>query len=331
MDLQGHIFLKNKKEQYLGRKTIHFNCQGKGQAPRKSVLLASLHSPTGLMAWNNKHYRGDLLVATSPNFNSCDLVQQTTMENYLSSLLAKEMNGHWPLEALKAQAIAARTYALFQKKQHPSRLFALENSENYQVSGSFFDGTPITRKASMDTKGFILVNQKGRIVPAFFHSKCGGKTYLPQKVWSESVEGYHEVICPFCYKHGTKNWKRVISQNEIGRILLDSFPNKKNKTSNRHFQLMTNKKNQSFIYFSWAGKIKKVSKSYLRKKLGRKKLPSNNFTIHQRSRHFSIKGKGFGHGVGMCQYGAFEMARRGKQHQQILSHYYPQLKIQKLY
>ena len=253
------------------------------------------------------------------------------MEDYLSSLLAKEMNGQWPLEALKAQAIAARTYALFQKKQRPSHLFMLENSEKHQVSGSFFDGTPLTRKAAMETKGSILVNKKGNIVPAFFHSKCGGRTYLPQKVWSESVEGYHEIICPFCHNHGTKNWKRVISQAEIRHVLLDSFANKKNKTTNGPFQLVVGKKDQDSIYFSWGNKIKKVFKSYLRKKLGRKKLPSNNFTIHQRPPHFTIKGRGFGHGVGMCQYGAFEMARQGKHHRQILAHYYPQLKIKKLY
>ena len=331
MDLKSHIFIKNKKKQYLGRKSIQFNCQGKGQLSRKPVLLASLSSPTGLLSWHNRHYRGDLLVTTSSNLNSCDLVQQITMENYLSSLLAKEMNGRWPIEALKAQAIAARTYALFQKKQRLTHLFALENSEKDQVSGSFFDGTPTTRKASMNTKGFILVNKKGKMVPTFFHSKCGGKTYLPQKVWSKSVEGYHEVICPFCHKHGTKNWKRVISQAEIRPILIGPFLNKKNRHPKDSFQLVLDKKDQGFIRFYWAGNIKKVSKSYLRKKLGRKKLPSNNFTIHQGHTHLTIKGKGFGHGVGMCQYGAFEMARQGKSYRQILAHYYPQLKIKKLY
>ena len=331
MDLQNTIFIKDEKEQYQGRKAIRFNCQGKEQQASKTILLASLSSPTGLVAWRNQHYRGGLLVTTSKNFNSCDLIHNTSIEDYISSLLAKEMNGQWPIEALKAQAIAARTYALFQKKQHPSRLFVLENSEKYQVSGSFFDETATTRKAAVATRGLILVNKKGRMVPAFFHSKCGGKTYLPQKVWSGSVDGYYEVICPFCHKHGTRDWKRIVHQNEMRKALLAVLPHPKNDPYKGSFQIIGDQKNQDSIYFYWAGKMSKVPKSYLRKQWGRKQLPSNHFTIHQQAAHFMIKGKGLGHGVGMCQYGAFEMARQGKGHRQILSHYYPQLRIKKLY
>ena len=331
MDLQGHIAVKNRTHQYSGRKAIQFNCQGSWPQQKGAVLLASLSSPTGLISWEDQRYRGDLQVITSENFSSCDLIQKASMEDYISSLLAKEMHGHWPVEALKAQAVAARTYALVKKQESVSHLFTLENTEKHQVSGSFFDETSITRRASIATKGLILVNKRGHLTPAFFHSKCGGETYLPQQVWSDPIKSYRSVKCPFCHGHGTRDWTKSISRRRLQRVLKRAFPRAATSGKGIPLQLMADQKNRDSIRFFWGGKIRRVKKSYLRKQLGRKQLPSNNFTIFQRKNRFFIKGRGLGHGVGMCQFGALEMARQGKNHRQILAHYYPQLKIKKLY
>ena len=333
MDLKSQLFFRDESSQYRGRKAINFNCRGKGKHKRKkAILLASLSSPTGIISWKDRHYRGDLLVAVSDGLSSCDLIQQITMENYISSLLAKEMDGTWPVEALKAQAVAARTYAMFKKEKNKKNLFTIENSEKHQVSGSFFDETINTREAANATQGFVLVNRRGELVPAFFHSKCGGRTYLPQRVWLTPVDGHREVQCPFCHRHGTRDWKKLFARKKIEALLREAIsPPGGGQRSSNSVRILAEQKERDYISFHWGNGVKKVPKSYLRRRLGRRKLPSNNFTIHQGKGRIIVKGKGFGHGVGMCQYGAFEMARQGRDYKQILRHYYPQLSIRKLY
>ena len=331
VDLQNHIIIKNKIKRYRGRKKLRFNCQRNQPWQKNTALLAALSSPTGIISWKNQHYLGHLLLTTSNNFNACDLIQNTTMQDYISSLLAKEMGGQWPLEALKAQAIAARSYALFKKKKNYHQLFALENSEKDQVSGSFFDQTFSTRKAAMTTKGLVLTNDRGKIVPAFFHSKCGGRTLLPQVVWPSPVQGFRSVKCPFCHSHGTKNWQRFISQKQMQKII-SSTTNISHKTiAQENLRLIVDHNSRDYLRFYLSNATQRIAKSQLRKKLGRKKLPSNHFALTQHPAGFTARGKGFGHGVGMCQYGAMEMARRGKDHRQILAHYYPRLKLKKAY
>ena len=113
MDLKSKNYVLGDQKTFSGRKLVRFNCQNKANASflEKPVKVATLSSSTGILSFNKKHYRGDLIVSTAPDNRSCDLIYKTDMENYISSLLSKEMNGKWPIEALKAQAVAARTYA----------------------------------------------------------------------------------------------------------------------------------------------------------------------------------------------------------------------------
>src|SRR5690606_26776420 len=107
---------------------------------------------------------------TNPGKESCDLVNSISLENYISTLLSKEMNGTWPVEALKAQAVAARTYAFERVKRGAGmelneKLYHLESSEKDQVSGSFMDITEKTVLATRETNGEILVGPSGKVAP----------------------------------------------------------------------------------------------------------------------------------------------------------------------
>lgn len=336
MDLRKTIGQNVKK--YPGKNRIEFNCaNNKSAAKSRPILFASLSSPTGLISWNKKHYRGQLKVSTAKNQNSCDLIYSTSMENYISALLSKEMDPYWPVEALKAQAVAARTYALdkLKKSMNSSEaIFDLENSEKHQVHGTFFDESPKTKRAADETGGYVLTAPNGKLVPAFFHSKCGGKTFRPEHVWANRVSGYRKTIqCPYCKSHGTKNWSRWFSRNKISNIIYKALNNDKIsfKKFKKLFHLVPSKKTSNEIRFYVDGMMGTMKKSKIRKVLGRKIIPSNNFAIKQTKKGFRIYGAGFGHGVGLCQYGAFEMARQGKNFKEILAHYYPHLKLTKVY
>ena len=148
------------------------------------------------------------------------------MEDYLSILLPKEMNASWHPEALKAQAVAARSYALHKvkskyvsKKKGHEVHYDLENSERHQVNGDFFDATPKTRKATSFTQGEVLVTKDGQLTPIFFHAQCGGYTLLPDQVWSKKIKGYSTVRCSYCRHSKQNRWGKKITMNQMGKFM----------------------------------------------------------------------------------------------------------------
>ena len=328
-DLKKTIHHNKVSQQYQGRKNLKFKCQA---AKLKSTqLLASVSSPTGLISWEDAKFQGELQLINSPDSADCQLVNQIPMDSYIATLLAKEMNGSWPVEALKAQAVAARTYAY--QRINSDAFYHLESSEKDQVSGSFLDITDNTLIAARGTQGEILVGPSGKITPAFFHSKCGGKTYRPDQVWGGVEEGYQQVECGFCHKTGKKAWKHEIGQGKLtdmlDRVLVRYYSDKmKHKEEVR---IMADAPEKSELRFYSGSKLHIVKKAYLRHLFGRELLPSNNYTLKKNSKGFEVQGAGYGHGVGMCQLGALELAQRGYTYKEILSHYFPQHKLKKIY
>jgi stage II sporulation protein D len=333
-----------RKKVFPGRKRISFNCDPvlKKIKKEKPMMLTSLISKAGLIKWNKTGYVGRLNIVTSIDRKGCDLVNQMPLETYISSLLAKEMSPTWPIEALKAQAVAARSYAYHKmvtkqvsKDSGFNVFYDLENSEKHQVNGSFFDTTASTSLASRETKGEVLLIGTSELTPIFFHSKCGGKTLRPDQVWTNYVKGYRSVDCPFCHKHGKKSWTHKMSKNKFKKLVnktLTKFHDDSLKTKNSKLVRLTpDSKSKAFLRVYDDERVVVIQKSRLRSLLGRKKAASNYFHISEKSNSVQISGNGFGHGVGLCQYGALELARRGYTYKQILSHYFPEHNLKKIY
>ena len=341
MDLKKTIHHQQKEEQYTGRKKISFNCQVshkvKRLLPKSPLLVASLSSPTGLISFGKQKYSGEFQLLSNPGADSCDLVNSVPMETYLTTLLSKEMNGTWPVEALKAQAVAARTYAFDRIRRgidvaSSEKLYHLESSEKDQVSGTFFDITKNTIKAARETEGEILVGPSGKISPAFFHSKCGGKTLRPDQVWGGVEEGYRSVACTFCQSTGMKDWKHQLKGHNLSQMV--------DKVLRRYYsdqihgsdlRLMPDSIHNSELRLYAGDRLHIIKKAYLRNLAGREILPSNNFVVESRKNEFVVQGQGYGHGVGLCQLGALELAKRGYDYRQILSFYFPRHKMRKVY
>lgn len=342
IDLKKTIHTKNHTQQYSGRKKIAFNCHNFNKSSKKfleknQILLASLSSPTGLISWEKSKYIGELQLLTNPTKESCDLVNIVPMETYLTTLLSKEMNGTWPVQALKAQAVAARTYALDRIRRgsgtdNGGSPYHLESSEKDQVSGTFFDITSKTLQAAKETEGEILTGPSGKVTPAFFHSKCGGKTLRPDQVWGGVEEGYRSVDCTFCQRTGMKDWKYQIKGNKLTQMV-DQVLKKyySDQIQSPQIRLMEDSIHNSEIRLYAGDRLHIIKKSYLRNFAGRELLPSNNFIMESKNNEFHVQGQGYGHGVGLCQLGALELAKRGYDYKQILSFYFPRHKIRKIY
>lgn len=343
-DIRQQNPLQQASRTFAGRQTVNFNCRlGNRQIamPSKPLLIAAVSSPTGLIGWEDRRYRGELhLVAGSQAANKgCDLVNLVPMETYISSLLAKEMRADWPIEALKAQAVAARSYAIIKMKnevpEHAQALpWHLESSEKDQVSGSYFDTTPHTDQASRETEGEVLAGPSGAVVAGFYHSKCGGRTLRPDQVWSGSVEGYQPVDCPFCHKHGRKTWTKQMDKYAFAALLKRSLVRYEGVQSQVTPETMTFVHdlpgNPDFRVYE-GNQPRVLKKTWLRNLVGREQLPSNHYRVVDEGPSVRMTGDGYGHGVGLCQLGAFELAKRGYSYREILQHYFPGLRIKKIW
>jgi stage II sporulation protein D len=340
-DLEQKDFRSGSNKLYPGNKSIQFLCnRPNANLATNPILLASLSSSTGLIGWEKKKYLGELQLVSSHENNNCDLVNVISIENYLSSLLSKEMNSEWPEEALKAQAVAARSYALHKiKSQETTKLlgknalYDLESSEKHQVSGSYFDITKKTNMVTKETSGEVLLNKTGELKPVFFHSKCGGKTLKPEDVWGGVIAGYESVNCPFCHRYGKNAWNKEITNQEfviVAKSILKKYYANDVKISASDLLIPTNQ-NSNEIRFYNRDILHTIKKSMLRNFTHRELFPSNNFTLEQSGNKIQIKGTGYGHGVGLCQLGAVELAKRGYNYKQILSFYYPGFELKKMY
>ena len=347
-DLEKSIGKDGQRKRYEGPKKLKFTCRklsskGAGHPP---LLLATLQSQTGIISLADKKFRGRLLIATSLEEGAgCDVINEIPLESYISALLAKEMNSNWHLEALKAQAVAARTYALhkMQTKEVSRELghdvfHDLESSEKHQVGGSFFDTNDNTNMASSATSGEILLTKTGMLTPIFFHAQCGGTTLLPSQVWSDVVEGYQRVKCPFCEGQNTRgDWEKKLSDDQVYKFLLWVIANSyvqgifKDELQKGTLAIAPDRKDKSKMRIYCGEKLFVLDKSLLRRYFGRVVIPSNNFVINRYAKGIRLVGKGLGHGVGMCQLGALYLAKQGWNYRKILAHYFPGHKIEKVY
>ncbi|MCF8058685.1 MAG: SpoIID/LytB domain-containing protein [Bacteriovoracaceae bacterium] len=350
-DLKRKFHLSNDIQTFKGRKAIKFKCENfqSKSSFKKPILLASLGSSTGLIGLAKEKFKGLLHVVTSRENDSCDVIHETNLETYISSLLAREMNSKWPLEALKAQAIAARTYALHKmnsgqvkKEAGHETYYHIESSEKHQVSGNFFDANLNTELASQSTAGLVLVNENEKIAPIFFHAKCGGRTLRPEQVWQNSLKSYKAVPCPYCKDHGSQGFDNQITlkkwQTFLNWTVKKRYLDKEVLTLSlkEDLRIVPDKKYTRYIRFYLGERIFSFKKALLRRYFGRFIVPSNNFTLKlenagPREVLLRVKGDGLGHGVGMCQLGALDLADKGWDYQKILSHYFPGHALKKIY
>jgi stage II sporulation protein D len=272
--------------------------------------------------------KGDLLVVGSRYSGNIEiwkgsgglyLINELPIEDYVKEVVAAEVGSDWEMEALKAQAIISRTYAIKQKQLNGNSLFDITSSVLHQVyKGNNSDAR--VAYAVEETAGEILTYNGSPIEP-FYHSTCGGRTENPEEVFGKSYPYLKSVesnceISPFWV------WERKIPLSEIEESLNITGIKKmaiKSYTSTKRVKELT------IIYDSGTTTIKATD---LRKALGWSRLPSTNFTISQNGDIIDFEGKGYGHGVGLCQWSALQMARDGKNYREILSFFYPGTTIQ---
>jgi stage II sporulation protein D len=255
-----------------------------------------------------------------------DVIHLLPLEEYVAAVAAAEMPASFPPEALKAQAVATRTFALFKKLEAlgEGRSWHLGATVLHQVyRGSGAD--PRALEAARATAGQVLVRDHAPIA-AYFHSACGGRTESGAEALGRDEPYLASVTCGRCGASPRSRWRLRLSAAEAGHVAGLRGPATRVQVVAR-----TAAGRASRVAFEGPGGHAALGAADLRQRLGFERLPSLAFTVRQERGGFVIDGRGAGHGAGLCQWGAAGFARAGLGYGRILAHYYPGTEIARMY
>jgi len=275
---------------------------------------------------NGKPYRG--VAEASPGEKGVLVVNELQLEDYLVGLINCEISSAWPIEAVKAQAVIARTYALNRKQARSTSFYHLESSVIDQV----YDGCEIedsrARRGVTDTAGEVL-SYNGAVIQAFYHSNCGGRTEASENVWGKRLPYLGGVDCTYCMTSHSSAWELKMGLPELEERLKaagykvsgvsDIRPGSRNSRGRLKHVLVVSPRSEITL-----------TGDQFRKAIGYNVIKSTNFTVRVENGEAGFSGLGNGHGVGLCQWGAKQRALDGFGYAEILSYYYPGTALTKL-
>jgi stage II sporulation protein D len=299
--------------------------------------------------FNQRTYRG--MMRFMPRGDIVRVINIVYLEDYLRGVVPPEigLRVETELEAVKAQAVAARTYAMAHLKQYEGDPYDMKASILDQVYEGFSGENELSNKAIDATAGQVMMYQD-ELIDAYFHSTCGGRTDDIDDVWDRKETPYlksvdDEAACSWS-KYYT--WQETFTEQQLrGRI-------EQYLASDRGRDLRIGQITDITISERTAGgRVKrllvrtdqdlfKFEKDRIRWVVGRTSnpeliLPSDRFDVelerdgNQNIVRVIFRGQGYGHGVGMCQCGAIGNSRNGWKFDRILKHYYTDVNIRKLY
>ena len=269
----------------------------------------------------DRWYRGRALL--SPKGGGVLAVNYVDLDEYLYSVVGSEMPTNWPLEALKSQAVAARSYALYKRSKVGNAQYDLGDTTRWQVYKGIASETTSTQTAVVQTAGQVLT-YNGAIIEAVFHSSSGGHTENVEDVWSSPLP-YLRGVADYDQYAPVFQWQETFSAAQMRQRITGVG----NILAMTPIALTPNGRVRQMKVVGDAGQ-RTLSGDELRSALGlRSSLfqvsPSGGAGSGAKSTvpaTFVVQGRGFGHGLGMSQWGAYGLASQGYGYQQILGHYY---------
>ena len=260
-------------------------------------------NPTGL----ERRFDDNLKIIAQRN--KMQLVNNLDLDNYVAGVVEAEVGRKPPKEYFKLQAIICRTYALANTEKHIVDGYNLCDEVHCQAyhGKTFFNNIV---EAAMQTRGAVIVDSDIQLITAAFNSSCGGQTVNSEDVWSKSLYYLRSVKDTFCLKHKDATWQKEIDKKQWKSYLTA--------------RLQSTIPERQYMNFSVSDRLKYFPESKLsfEELRGKFRLRSTYFNIQETDSKVLLKGRGFGHGVGLCQIGAMEMAALGYNYSEILHFYY---------
>jgi stage II sporulation protein D len=267
-----------------------------------------------------------------------NVTRELPLEEYLAGVLAAESSVEDEIEALKAQAIVSRAFAVKNLGRHSREGYDFCSTTHCQrftfpktknaISGA-------ARRAVEETAGMILSDPLGKAVDAYFHAACGGVTANIETLWGAPAPSYlRGVRDDFCATAPHRRWVQKIPANQLARALqsdertnpgprLASITVARRDATGRA-ETLTIEGARRRLVRGWDFKL------IVGRVLGWQMIKSSRFEVSRGGDDFIFRGSGFGHGLGLCQEGAHVAARRGMSHRQILNHYFPGTRLTRM-
>ncbi|MCP4754887.1 MAG: SpoIID/LytB domain-containing protein [Proteobacteria bacterium] len=252
------------------------------------------------------------------------VINHIPVESYLEGVLNAEISTKWSIEVVKAQTVISRTYALHKREKRSKYAWHLSSGHFDQVYKGVDIADARGKLAIRSTYG-IVVNYRGNLAQTFYHSNCGGMTEDPGNIWQYALPYLKIKSVPYGQKDPRYRWEITIPNSDIERILeragmpMDGVQNvfvDKRTSSNRAYQLVFT-----------GNRTRKLSAYDFRKLAGYRRIQSLMFDVVRVPNGFHFQGKGNGHGVGLSQWAAKEMAEVGYKYHEILHYFYTDVEL----
>jgi stage II sporulation protein D len=325
VDGTGILVMDGRRQQIRVTPPLTVKSDRKRLSINGRVVDSLIISAPAVAIVNGKSYRGTVEIL--PAERGLLVVNELPLEEYLVGLINCEISSVWPLEAIKAQAVVARSFALYQKEARKGAFYHLEATVLDQV----YDGCAVEdARAALgvrETAGEVLTFN-GSVILAFFHSNCGGHTEAVEQVWSARQPYLSGVPCRYCLDVPTATWEVSLSLVKIesllraGGVPVTGLRDIKTGLRNGSGRLST-------VRLTTDKGIQDLPATSFRKALGYTVIRSTGFEVAVSGDSARFTGSGYGHGVGMCQWGARSRAADGFSYREILAYYYPGTVIKK--
>ncbi len=247
-------------------------------------------------------------------------VVEERLDDYVAGVIQSEAGTDQAPEYYKLQAVICRSYALANARKHAPEGFELCDQVHCQV----YRGRathPLILEAARATRGMVAVDADIRLIHATFHSNCGGETMNAEDLWSKSEPYLCATRDTFCLAQPHATWSRTISKSEWLSYLKRTYGLRIDDPAVQH-ELLAYEPGCRGLYLNSNRPL--ISLKQVRDDW---KLRSTFFSVRTEGDSVVLHGRGFGHGVGLCQEGAMEMARRGIPFVDILHHYYSEVHL----
>jgi stage II sporulation protein D len=320
------------KKLKLTKGIIEVSCSEEGISIKKHLLLPPLkiEPSNGIIFADSKPYRGYLTIIKSKN--KINIINVLPIEDYIKNVLPIETSANWSIEALKSQAIISRTYAIVNLNKHSAQGFDVCSTIHCQVYGGASVEADSCNKAILETQCKIL-SYDGKFAQTVFHANCGGHTEDPKYIWNwkDTPPYLKGVKCGYCTAASYTKWEKTLDESFIRKQLSHNNNNNIGKIKSIKIKGKTSAGAAKKLKIIHSKGEVTLNAYQFRLAVDAWQIKSHTFDfIRADGDKFYFKGRGWGHKVGLCQWGAKGMAEKGKTYKEILAYFYPGTIIKKV-
>jgi stage II sporulation protein D len=260
-------------------------------------------------------YEGDFTIRVKKDY--LEIINEIDLEQYLEGVIESESGPGQKIEYYKVQAIISRTYAMKYRNKHESFGFNLCDGTHCQAYLHKRNQSSIIDSAIKYTRRMVLLDSMEQLAATYFNANCGGQTCEPDAVWNQKISGFSSFKDTFCINTAQAKWTKKIPLKDWFSFLEDKyhFPTWDSLSYNLAINFVQDERKAFYINPFYGIPLRDLRESF--------KLKSTYFDCIKEGDFIVLNGRGFGHGVGLCQEGAMNMVKRKYNFEQVLSFYYP--------